>query len=146
MHGTPTADLLHKGSSSLLSNSFLLSSPKVAEVVDQQLQGLKHSAEVQLRLVRQASGQGMVPVAAAVVDHGDIAWSEVTYGGLPDVYDVRPLQKKTQSLQLQQNQQPQELELQQVAPAAAESGGTPARPGKAAGMAWSEVTYGNNIQ
>jgi hypothetical protein len=146
MRGTPTADLLRRGSSGL-SDSFLVSSPKVADVVDQQLQGLKHSAELQLRLVKQASGQGLVPIAAAVVNRGDIAWSEVTYCGLQDVYDMQPMQQNRQLPQLQRNQQQQELELQQSASNnATAAGGTPARPSNPADMDWSEVTYGNNVR
>lgn len=139
LHGTPTADLLRRASSGINTNMYV-SSPRAVEVVDQQLQGLKHSAERQLRLVKQASGQGVLPVTAAVVNGGDIAWSEVTYGGLPDAYEVRPMQQNMQPAEPQQHPQ-QEVELQQVASPAAATGTAPAKAGKPSDMAWSEVMF-----
>lgn len=98
--------------------------------MDQQLQELKNSAERQLRMVQQQQGSGekegkVLPVAAAVVNQGEIAWSEVTCGG--------HFQRAAEE-QVQRQQAP----VQSESPANTLATKTP----RAADMAWSEVSYG----
>lgn len=115
-NGVPARELLHRGNSSNpVSSSTLMSSPTAAQAVDQQLYGLKLSADMQLRQMQAQTEKGMavdqgVPGVAAVMNGADIAWSEVTYGGVPETHLVQPLQDMQQQLGLRLQQQPQQQE------------------------------------
>eukprot|EP00878_Enallax_costatus_P031095 GHUV01033956.1.p1 GENE.GHUV01033956.1~~GHUV01033956.1.p1 ORF type:complete len:201 (-),score=49.56 GHUV01033956.1:218-820(-) len=157
--GVPATELLQRGNSlTHVSSGNLLSSPTAVQIVDQQLYGLKLSAEKQLRLVQEQLANGQhpeqgFPALAAVINGADIAWSEVTYGGAPDAYHVQPLQDMQQrpaqlqhQRQLQgQHAQPPPINLQQEQGPAQRQRSPDKKPSRPANadMGWSEVTYGH---